>query len=43
MTKKTVILWIIGILIIALIGLWVVVEQFNDTFEAFTMRPIAEE
>ncbi len=43
MTKKTVILWIIGILIIALIGLWVVVEQFNDTIEAFTMRPIAED
>ena len=42
MTKKTVILWIIGILIIALIGLWVVVEPFNDTIEAFTMRPIAE-
>ena len=36
------ILWIIGILIIALIGLWVIVEPFNDTIEAFTMRPIAE-
>ncbi|MDO9522848.1 MAG: hypothetical protein Q7J08_03945 [Methanocorpusculum sp.] len=43
MKKQTVIFLIIGILIISVIGLWVIVEPFNDTIEAFTMRPIAED